>query len=1413
MATSKKNFLKIALLFVFAMISNISFGQLVTTIDFETFEAGYTTSVTPSGSGNTDAFNRTDTLINGNSTFHWVAEDISGNPSIDLTQIDVSGSGSFTFAVDFSYDNAAKWDSTDELIITYTIDGGVPQNLMAVQHVATDDAYNNPAALDLDFDGNGDPGQELSISTFITFTTLDIPLSSNSTLDINLQFNNLTSNGEGILIDNIIITETAGSLDPLISVGSAISGLDYFEGFGPSTEGSFPVTGTNLTNDIVLTAPTNFEISTTSVSGFGASINLTPSSGTVSSTTIYSRLQSGLAINTYAGNITATSTGATSQNIALSGDVSAVSNTCLDEGFDGFSGTVPSGWSGSGLGNYTSVASSGIAPNSVQYNSTNDYLETPTLVSPNSLSFWIKGNGTDASSALLVEGWDGSSWNTIENISPISTTEQTKTYSSGLSSYTKFRFTYTKSAGNVAFDDVKVECADPCESVHTITSITPTSGPVNTIVTITGTGFTAGILATIDEENLTIISQTSTEIKARISSGAITGTISLTESPCSVDSANFTIIDSDKTTCEGSVSTSELFISEVTDATVGSLTYIEIYNGTGSDITDLSIYSLKIRYNAGATTTETILAGSVANDDVFVVSIGTQDTNCSVSGGDGSFADQIASTISGIDVAVNSSDCITLIKSGADIDVWGDCADDNWRVNLGLSIGVKGFDFKRLSTATLPSTTFSEADWSITDFVDSPTCGDNYDNIGSYSRSTLPNLISQSNTPPSCASAAVLYVSASEGYDDAGDTKELTYQWYEAAPGVANWTLLTDGGIYSGTTTDNLSISDTSTLNDYQYYCQIRENDATCYQASNSSIINTTNDLVTWNGSWSNGSGPTTSSIVILNSDYSTSVNGSFSCCSLTLDTNVTLDIDATFVSVENDLIINNGAILNVETNTSLIMTYNFGDVALNGTGIINVNKTSTPYEQYDYTYWSSPIVDESVGNALSGSYAPMIFYYNPANFYDADEDGFDDNQDDWISVESSDTMLPGRGYAAMGSITGSFTPTQTQNAIFSGEVNNGFVLQPVTTNNSPNTLSSYNLIGNPYPSAISADEFIIQNSFLGIGGTLYFWTHVNDISVSNPGPDAQNFHSDDYATYNLTGGVGSGSISPNGNPHIPSGIIGSGQGFFIGATQNSLIQFNNSMRDKNYNNTQFFRGTQNQNTQQEKDRIWLNLTNLDGVFNQMLVGFLDKATLGYDRNYDGEYLGSSTFVSLYSMIEERPYAIQGLPKFDINQKIDIGFVANIVGDFKLSIDQIEGVLAEANTDVFLIDYETETIHDLKESDYEFNVVQSGTYNNRFKIVFQEPETTLNVAELESISNRLIISNESEKVLIQYISNNETKMSQLKVYDVLGRVLLDRKLNENNTSLSLNSFVDGSILIFKVELDNGESLTKKFIKL
>jgi hypothetical protein len=86
----------------------------------------------------------------------------------------------------------------------------------------------------------------------------------------------------------------------------------------PSSEQSFTVSGTNLTNNITVTAPTNYEISLSSGSGFASSVQVNQTSGTVPTTTIYVRLNAA-AVGAYSGDITLTS-GALNETVAVTGN-------------------------------------------------------------------------------------------------------------------------------------------------------------------------------------------------------------------------------------------------------------------------------------------------------------------------------------------------------------------------------------------------------------------------------------------------------------------------------------------------------------------------------------------------------------------------------------------------------------------------------------------------------------------------------------------------------------------------------------------------------------------------------------------------------------------------------------------------------------------------------------------------------------------------------------------------------------------------------------------------------------------------------------------------------------------------------------------------------------------------------------
>ncbi len=556
--------------------------------------------------------------------------------------------------------------------------------------------------------------------------------------------------------------------------------------------------------------------------------------------------------------------------------------------------------------------------------------------------------------------------------------------------------------------------------------------------------------------------------------------------------------------------------------------------------------------------------------------------------------------------------------------------------------------------------------------------------------------------------------------------------------------------------------------------------------------------ITSWNGSvWSNGT-PDRSRIVSLTGNYNTTTNGNLIVCSLTVDTGVTATIPSgTYIDIQNDLTVNNNGVLDIEHEGSLVMVDDTGSVTLNGTGIINVGKTTTSFEQYDYTYWSSPVASTTFATVLSGWRLDRTYSYIAANYEDLDNDEIDDDNNVWSLVTSTNTMSPGVGYAAMGPTTGSFP--RTESIMFSGAVNNGVVTAPISLSaDATDTDDDWNFVGNPYPSAVSADDFVTFNT--NITGTIYLWTHVDDVSISNPGPDAFNYSTDDYAMYNTVGGIGTGSTSGS---TTPTGFIASGQGFFLEAITAGTVTFNNSMRSNAHSNNNFYRSNTAENDPDlEKDRVWLQLTNTDGVFSEILIGFFDDATLQKDRLYDGVRIKGVNYASFYSKDDTAEYGIQGRPTFLVSDVVPLGYDSQVLGDFTIGLGEIDGVLN--TTDIFLKDLDLNIIHDLKISDYTFTSTD-GVFSDRFELQFLN-NTVLNVDEVLNDDAIALYLNASNELEIK--QRSAIKINSVAIYSMLGKKI--HSVNDMNQKISLNEQASG---IYIVVVDTEKStITKKITR-
>lgn len=155
----------------------------------------------------------------------------------------------------------------------------------------------------------------------------------------------------------------------------------------------------------------------------------------------------------------------------------------IDEGFDEYHlGRSPEDWTflncGDDSDTYISFGNYGRNSPSLRLDDTGDAIVTPEFTRPDELTFWIKGQGTDVSSALLVDEYHSSIWHRLTDIYSLPTSGTNFPALALNPSTSKVKFTYLKSLGNLAFDDIRItEPATP-SPIPTATPVpTPTIPP------------------------------------------------------------------------------------------------------------------------------------------------------------------------------------------------------------------------------------------------------------------------------------------------------------------------------------------------------------------------------------------------------------------------------------------------------------------------------------------------------------------------------------------------------------------------------------------------------------------------------------------------------------------------------------------------------------------------------------------------------------------------------------------------------------------------------------------------------------------------------------------------------------------------------------------------------------------------
>jgi hypothetical protein len=529
--------------------------------------------------------------------------------------------------------------------------------------------------------------------------------------------------------------------------------------------------------------------------------------------------------------------------------------------------------------------------------------------------------------------------------------------------------------------------------------------------------------------------------------------------------------------------------------------------------------------------------------------------------------------------------------------------------------------------------------------------------------------------------------------------------------------------------------------------------------------IGAQNGTTTWSGSWSSGL-PTEKNDVVMSADYSTA-NGSFKCNNMTVSTGVTVTIR------ENEYI----EALNTVTTTGT------GKIVLENTGnfvqrcdekpaaaYIEHKKTTMTKRKWDYEYWGTPITQDLFSTIPSP--------FDRGYYWQGGAGG------GWRTLTSTTV---GKGFILR---VGNVSPYNVgsgavANWQINGTANNGIVTVPIVKEDA--SLTNYNndnLLANPYASALDGESFVSDPNNTNIYGSLYFWTSQTQY------PGTGQYLEADYAIWNLSGSVTRNGVTPNGK--IPSG-----QGFFVKVINNGSVLFKNYMRTTTLN-TQFYR-TSNLNS--NVNRYWINLTDGNGVDNQILIAYINQATNGIDRLYDAPR-NSESSTQLYMQIADDFFEINGKAPFTISDEVPIGIKkANTTAQtLTLTLTKKEGIFADSSIPIYLYDSLLDEYHNLQIAPYTYTTTTLED-NNRFRLVYQN--NSLGSDEFKKSNAIAFIKNQTLNI------QSNDNISKVVIYDVSGRKIAAFNNQIQNKSFSSEFNFSNGIYIAKIILENGKTISQK----
>jgi hypothetical protein len=584
-------------------------------------------------------------------------------------------------------------------------------------------------------------------------------------------------------------------------------------------------------------------------------------------------------------------------------------------------------------------------------------------------------------------------------------------------------------------------------------------------------------------------------------------------------------------------------------------------------------------------------------------------------------------------------------------------------------------------------------------------------------------------------------------------------------------------------------------------------------------------------------------------------------CCSTNLAKAQLYVGSTSYVFVKNEVLfinqdvdIQNNGVLYLRNEAQLIQGTT-GSSTNKGLGRLSVFQEGTS-DNFDYNYWCSPVGNASAtpGNESFGItqfHVPTsATASNPATIVT----GYDGassaaslsiasywiwrflsgiNYSEWVQTAAASTIAAGQGFTMKGTAgtdpvtVGESTannPGGAQRYDFRGKPNDG----TITVNVAADKLT---LTGNPYPSALHVNAFLLDPSNTDCTGIAYYWeqnktinSHVlvnyqggyGTFSPIGTGPTTYGVYVP--ATFNSYNNDGSlNVVGTTSGLAIQRKYAPIGQGFMIkGKATGAPVSVSLKNAHRSYYKeadvySQFERVLKKED-QLNRDNTGpeqLSVIRLNTIMNnqftkQLALVFLPTATDGIDRGIDALSPSDEALpYDVYFDLDNHKYVIQGTA-FELYKRIPLGIKTATATSFSFDASIVSQF--DATQPIYLYDAADDSYHNIKNNPYTVNL-ETGTHHNRFELTFVN-----NLGTNATQTSQIVITHQVSEHMLEVVNPNAVALSSIALYDLAGKQLLyqNQMGNAQRYQFSTASLAHG-LYIAKLITRENEQVVQKIL--